>query len=65
MDKPKGKMMDSGKGMYSYSGGNPLPQAKRVESKAGPGSNPDQVLANKLLQKAHAKDESLRGKAGM
>jgi len=50
--------------MYSYSS-NPLPQAKQVEPMCGPGSNPDQQKANKLLKKAHMKDESLRGKSGM
>lgn len=64
MDKPKGKMMDSGKGMYSYAS-NPLSQPKKVDSAAGPGSNPDQQKVNKLLKKAHMQDESLRGKAGM
>ena len=64
MEKPKGKMMDSGKGMYSYSD-NPLPQAKQVEPMCGPGSNPDQMKANKLLKQAGMKNESLRGKSGM
>lgn len=64
MKEPKGKKMNSVRGMYSYSD-NPLPQARRVESRCGPGSNPDQMKANKLLKKAYAQDESLRGKSGM
>lgn len=60
----KGGMMNSGKGMYSYPD-NPLKQAKRVAPMCGPGKNPDQMKANKLLQQAHSKDESLRGKSGM
>ena len=57
-------MMDSPVGIYSYKG-NPLPQAKRVAPMCGPGSNPDMVRANKLLQQAQMKDDSLRGKSGM
>lgn len=62
--KSKGKMMDTPKGEYSYSD-NPLPSARRVSSECGPGSNPDQQKANKMLQKTHSMDESLRGKSGM
>ena len=58
------KSMNSPKGLFSYSK-NPMPKARQVPSQYGPGSNPDQQKANKLLQKAHAKHESLRGKAGM
>jgi len=64
MEKPKGKFMDSPRGMYSYNG-NPLPMAKQVKPECGPGANPDQKKANKLLQEAMRKDESLRGKSGM
>tara|TARA_R110000796_G_scaffold125273_1_gene239853 strand:- start:156 stop:344 length:189 start_codon:yes stop_codon:yes gene_type:complete len=60
----KGKGMNSPVGMYS-SKGNPMKPANQVASKMGPGSNPDQAKANKLLQQAHAKNESLRGKSGM
>lgn len=61
---PKGKMMDSPVGMYSYKD-NPLSEASRVKPMCGPGGNPDQQKANALLQKTHMKDESLRGKSGM
>lgn len=69
MEYSKDKMarktsMNSGKGMCSYPD-NPLPNAKRVNPMCGPGSNPDQMKANKLLQKAQVKDDSLRGKSGM
>lgn len=69
MDYSKDKMarkasMNSGKGMCSYPD-NPLQPAKRVSPKCGPGSNPDQMKANKLLQRAMREDESLRGKSGM
>lgn len=60
----KGGSMNSPKGVYSYKG-NPMKQAKQVSSQMGPGSNSDQAKANKLLQQAHAKEESLRGKSGM
>ena len=56
--------MDNPVGVYSYKD-NPLPQAKRVAPMCGPGSNPDMVRANKLLQQAQMKDDSLRGKSGM
>jgi len=59
----KMKKMDSGKGIYSYSD-NPMKQPSRTSSMCGPGSNPDQQKANRLLQKAHAEKESLRGKSG-
>lgn len=58
------KEMNNGKGIYSYKD-NPLPNAKRVPPMCGPGSNPDQKKANKLLQQAQRMDESLRGKSGM
>lgn len=60
----KGGKYNSPKGMYSYKD-NPLPQAKQVKPMCGPGSNPDMQKANKLLQQAMNKDESLRGKSGM
>ena len=59
----KMKKLDSGKGIYSYSK-NPMSQPSRTSSKCGPGENPDQAKANKLLQKAHAEKDSLRGKSG-
>ena len=55
--------MTNPKGLYSTKS-NPLSQPKRTSSTAGPGSNPDQSKVNKLLQKAHAEKESLRGKSG-
>jgi len=63
MKEPKGKMMDSPRGMYSYKD-NPLAPAKRVKPMCGPGGNPDQRKANELLQRAQMKDDSLRGKSG-
>ena len=62
--KSSGKFMDSGKGLCSYSS-NPMKQASQVKPMCGPGSNPDQAKANRLLQKAHAEKDSLRGKSGM
>lgn len=59
-----GKFMDSGKGMCSYKD-NPMKPARQTSSMCGPGSNPDQTKANKLLQRAHKEKESLRGKSGM
>ena len=56
--------LSSGKGLYSTSK-NPMAQPSRTSSQCGPGSNQDQVKANKLLQKAYAEKESLRGKSGM
>lgn len=56
--------MNSPKGMYSYPD-NPLQPAKRVAPMCGPGSNPDQMKANKLLQQSQMKNDSLRGKSGM
>ena len=62
---PKGKSsMTSVRGLYS-SKSNPVKDASRVASKMGPGGNADQAKANRLLQQAHAKNESLRGKMGM
>lgn len=62
--KMGGKMMDSGKGVYSYSK-NPMSKANQVSPMCGPGGNADQQKANKLLQKAHKENDSLRGEAGM
>ena len=64
MPKDGKNSMSSGKGMYSYPD-NPLQPAKRVAPMCGPGKNPDQAKANKLLQMAQNKDDSLRGKSGM
>ena len=61
---PKGKGYASPKGMYS-SKKNPMPQPKKVSTMMGPGSNADQMKANKLLQQAQKKEDSLRGKMGM
>lgn len=55
--------MTTGKGLYSTKD-NPMSQPSRTSSMCGPGSNPDQSKANRLLQKAHAEKESLRGKSG-
>jgi hypothetical protein len=64
MKKPKGKMMDSPVGVYSYKS-NPMKPAKSVPVRVGPGMNSDQNKVNKLLQQSQRKDESLRGKSGM
>jgi len=56
--------MNKGKGLFS-SKDNPLSQPSRTSPKCGPGQNPDQSKANRLMQKAHAEKESLRGKSGM
>lgn len=64
MKNSKGPMMNNGKGMYSYPD-NPLQPAKRVAPMCGPGSNPDMMKANKLLQKTQRECDSLRGKSGM
>ena len=56
--------MTSGKGMCSTRD-NPMSAASRIAPKCGPGMNKDQSKANKLLQKAHAQQDSLRGKSGM
>lgn len=59
-----GKFMDSGKGLCSYKD-NPMKKAKQTEPMCGPGGNKDQQKANKLMKKAHAEKDSLRGKSGM
>lgn len=65
MDYKKGKgSLSSVKGMCSYSK-NPMAQPKQVKAMCGPGGNADQQKANRLLQKAQMKEDSLRGKSGM
>jgi len=70
MKKSSGKgfggepFMNNGKGMCSYNG-NPMPPALRTSRQCGPGLNEDQRKANMLLQKAHEKWDSQRGKSGM
>ena len=59
----KKSSMNTGTGLYSTKS-NPLAQPSRVSPKCGPNSNPDAVKANKLLQQAQAKVDSLRGKSG-
>lgn len=62
---PKGKFMDNGSGMCSYKK-NPMSAASQVAPKCGPGfglNNPDQVKADKLLQKAQKQQDSYRGMA--
>jgi len=62
--KSGGKFMDNGVGLCSYKK-NPMKMARQVAPMCGPGGNPDQQKANKLLQKAHKECDSLRGEAGM
>ena len=56
--------MTSPVGMCSHKS-NPMKQPARTSSECGPGANADQRKANKLLKKAHAEKDSLRGKSGM
>jgi hypothetical protein len=56
--------LSSGKGIYSYSK-NPMAQPSRTSSKCGPGMNADQQKTDRLLQKAFAEKDYLRGKSGM
>ena len=56
--------MTSAKGVYS-SKSNPVKAPKQVKAMCGPGGNADQQKANRLLQKAQMKEDSLRGKSGM
>jgi len=58
------KMMNNGKGMYSYPK-NPMKNAAMTPTQCGPGGNADQQKANKLLQKAQKQQDSLRGMSGM
>ncbi|HJZ04592.1 MAG TPA: hypothetical protein VJ327_01865 [Patescibacteria group bacterium] len=62
--KGNGGSMTSVKGLCSYSK-NPVKAAREVAPMCGPGGNADQQKANKLLKKAQAQQDSLRGKAGM
>lgn len=59
-----GAFMNSGKGVCSYKD-NPMKAARQVKPECGPGMNPDQKKANKLLQKAQKEKDSLRGMSGM
>lgn len=56
--------MNNGKGMCSTKD-NPMPKARQVKPECGPGMNPDQRKANKLLQQAQKEKDSLRGMSGM
>ena len=58
MKMPKG--MNSPKGVFSYKE-NPLKPAMQTKTRIG-GSNPDAQKANKLLQQAQQKNDSLRGR---
>jgi len=63
--KSSGSMsMTSPKGMCSHKS-NPMSQPSRISSECGPGGNPDQKRANKLLKSAHKEKEALRGESGM
>jgi hypothetical protein len=55
--------MTSPVGVYSYKS-NPMAQPSRTSRAIGPSSNADAMKANRLLQKAHAEKDSLRGKSG-
>ena len=57
-------MLNTPVGVFSHKD-NPMRPARQVPSQFGPGSNPDQAKANRLLQQAHSQNESLRGKSGM
>ena len=59
----RGTSMTSGKGMCSYPDGT-MKAASRTSSECGPGLNPDQKKANKLLKGAFNTKESLRGNSG-
>jgi len=59
-----GKFMDNAKGMCSTKD-NPMKQPSRTSAECGPGMNADQRKANKLLQQAQKKQDSLRGLSGM
>jgi len=56
--------MNNGKGMCAYKD-NPMPKPTETSRMCGPGMNADQQKANRLLQKAHTQQDSLRGKSGM
>ena len=59
-----GAFMNNAKGMCSYKD-NPMKKARQVAPMCGPGMNADQKKANKLLQTAQKKNDSLRGMSGM
>lgn len=59
-----GKFMDNGVGLCSYKS-NPMSAASQVAPMCGPGGNPDQQKANRLLQEAQRKVDSQRGQSGM
>lgn len=59
-----GKFMDNGKGMCSYKD-NPMSKPSETSPMCGPGMNSDQAKANRLLQEAQKKVDSLRGMSGM
>ena len=58
----EGKGMNSVKGVYSYKS-NPMKGAKQTSNAIGP--NADGMKAQRLLQKAHSQQDSLRGKSGL
>jgi len=62
--KSSGGFMTSAKGMDSYSK-NPVSAPRMNKAMVGPGMNPDQQKANKLLQRAQREVDSLRGKGVM
>ena len=59
-NKGAGAPLDSGVGLCSYKK-NPMQAATRTAPECGPGMNPDQKKANKLLQERHKRFESTRG----
>lgn len=61
---PKGGFMTSAKGMMSFKD-NPVSAPSENKPRCGPGSNSDQMKADKLLQRAQKEVDSLRGKSGM
>jgi len=56
--------MNGPRGVYSYKK-NPMRAPRQVEPMCGPGGNPDQQKANKLLKKAQREVDSQRGMMGM
>jgi len=59
-----GPDITSVRGMCSYPDGTGS-RASRVKPECGPGGNADQQKANRLLQEAQRKVDSLRGESGM
>jgi hypothetical protein len=59
-----GGSMSSVKGLCSTKK-NPMSAPRQVKPMCGPGGNADAAKANKLLQKAQMKEDSLRGMSGM